>query len=144
MLAFDTNIAVYAANVRDPRHTAARHFLEQIKTSPDVVVCELMLVELFLKLCNARIFANPWPPAEAAELCHAYRNNRLWKRVDSAPVMEEVWKWTRKPDFAFRRIIDVRLALTLRHHGVTEFATSNLKDFQDLGFTRVWNPVEIP
>jgi len=40
--------------------------------------------------------------------------------------------------FAFRRIIDLRLALTLRHHGVTEFATANEKDFQSVGFNRVW------
>jgi len=26
--------------------------------------------------------------------------------------------------------------------GVTEFATLNVKDFQGLGFQRVWNPLE--
>jgi hypothetical protein len=51
-----------------------------------------------------------------------------------------VWKWTRRKDFAFRRIIDVRLGLTLRHFGVEEFATTNRKDFRALGFRRVWNP----
>lgn len=44
-------------------------------------------------------------------------------------------------DFAIRRIVDARLALTLRHHGVTDFATSNVKDFEGFGFTRVWNPL---
>lgn len=34
-----------------------------------------------------------------------------------------------------------RLALTLRHHGVTEFVTANVKDFEGFGFTRVWNPL---
>jgi predicted nucleic acid-binding protein len=37
--------------------------------------------------------------------------------------------------------VDARLALTLRHHGVTEFATSNVKDFEGFGFNRVWNPL---
>ena len=41
-----------------------------------------------------------------------------------------------------RRIIDVRLALTLHHAVVTEFATSNPKDFEGLGFQRVWNPLQ--
>ena len=27
------------------------------------------------------------------------------------------------------------------NHGVTEFATANVKDFQGFGFTRVWNPL---
>ena len=46
-----------------------------------------------------------------------------------------------KSGFAFRRIIDVRLARTLLHHGVTEFATANVRDFAKLGFERVWNPL---
>ena len=56
-------------------------------------------------------------------------------------VMPEVWKWTRRKDFAIRRIIDVRLGLTLRHFDVKEFATTNSKDFRALGFRRVWNPL---
>jgi hypothetical protein len=26
-------------------------------------------------------------------------------------------------------------------HGVTRFATANMKDFQGLGFDQVWNPL---
>lgn len=140
MLSFDTNIAVYAANSRDPRHGAARRFLEEIHSQSDVAICELMLVELFLKLCNARIFTRPWPPDEAAEICQTYRQNRRWKLIESAPVMADVWTFAATPGIAFRRIIDARLALTLRAEGVTEFATSNGKDFQDFGFSRVWDP----
>lgn len=55
--------------------------------------------------------------------------------------MEEVWTLAATSGFAFRRIIDLRLAHTLRHHGVTDFATSNEKDFDGQGFTRVWNPL---
>ena len=40
-----------------------------------------------------------------------------------------------------RRIYDARLAQSLRRQGVTELATGNVKDFQDFGFARVWNPV---
>lgn len=35
-------------------------------------------------------------------------------------------------------------ALTVRHHGVTEFATTNVKDFKGFRFVRVWNPIELP
>jgi hypothetical protein len=45
------------------------------------------------------------------------------------------------PQFARRRIYDTRLALTLRHHGVSDFATANVKDFEGFGFSRVWNPL---
>ena len=39
------------------------------------------------------------------------------------------------------QIIDARLALTLRHHGVTAFATANAKHFRGFGFAKVWNPL---
>jgi len=45
-------------------------------------------------------------------------------------------------NIAFRRIIDTRLGLTLLHHGVSEFATTNKKDFAGLGFQRLWNPLQ--
>lgn len=32
-------------------------------------------------------------------------------------------------------------AQTLPAHGVTEFATINVRDFQGLGFRRVWSPL---
>ena len=54
--------------------------------------------------------------------------------------MENVWNKTPEKGFARRRIFDVRLAYTLRHAGVTHFATKNLKDFRDVGFAKVWNP----
>jgi hypothetical protein len=38
-------------------------------------------------------------------------------------------------------VIDIRLGLTLRHFGVDQFATTNPKDFQSLGFQKVWNPL---
>ena len=54
--------------------------------------------------------------------------------------MEDVWTQAAKAGFAFRRIIDLRLAQTLLHHGVTEFATSNEKDFAGQGFAQSLEP----
>jgi len=34
-------------------------------------------------------------------------------------------------------------ALALQAFGVTEFATANIKDFEGLGFAKVWNPIAI-
>ena len=38
-------------------------------------------------------------------------------------------------------MFDARLGFTLRHHGVREFATRNIKDFDGIGFGRVWDPI---
>jgi uncharacterized protein len=56
---------------------------------------------------------------------------------------EALWETAASPAFARRRIYDLRLALALVQQGATEFATANVKDFESLGFQRVWNPLEI-
>jgi toxin-antitoxin system PIN domain toxin len=141
MTSFDTNIAVYAANGASPWHEAAKQFLLSLALRKDVAVCELVLVELYLKLRNERIFPRPLTAPQAAAVCQTYRKNRAWTLIETAPVMEEVWQQAAESGFALRRIIDLRLAQTLRHHGVTDFATSNEKDFAGQGFNRVWNPL---
>ena len=141
MLSFDTNLAIYAANADASEQPAATAFLESLASRQDVVIAELMLVEVYLKLRNARILRRPLDASTAAAHCQAFRENANWTLVESAPVMPDVWRWAAKRMFATRRIIDVRLALTLRHHRVTEFATANVKDFEELGFARVWNPL---
>jgi toxin-antitoxin system PIN domain toxin len=141
MISFDTNLVIYAANASATEQRAAAGFLQSLGRRRDVVVCELMLVEVYLKLRNARILSQPMTAVRAAAYCAALRGNANWAVVESAPVMESVWEMAAATDFAIRRIVDARLALTLRHHGVTEFATSNVKDFEGFGFTRVWNPL---
>lgn len=142
MMSFDTNLVVHSANCDSALHGRAREFLERISAERNVVVSELMLIEVFLKLCNVRIFRKPMTAAQAGAYCKELRANRNWLLVEEAPIMEQAWGWTRRRNFAFRRIIDIRLGLVLRHHGVTDFATTNVKDFQGLGFSKVWNPLE--
>lgn len=52
MLSFDTNIAVHAANATSSLHHRAYEFIASLGARSDVAVCELMLVELYLKLRN--------------------------------------------------------------------------------------------
>jgi toxin-antitoxin system PIN domain toxin len=141
LLSVDTNILVHASNSASSQHQAARAYVAELARRRDVVICELMLVELYLKLRNERIFPKPLTADQASQVCTAYRSNRAWRLVDAAPVMDEVWRIAATPDFAFRRIVDVRLGLTLRHAGVTDFATANVRDFRDLGFVRVFDPL---
>ena len=141
MTSFDTNIAVHAANGASPWHEAARQFLQSLTLRKDVAICELVLVELYLKLRNEKIFPRPLTAPQAAAVCQAYRKNRAWILIETATVMEDVWRQVAASGFDFRRIIDLRLAQTLLHHGVTDFATSNEKGFVGQGFSRVWNPL---
>ena len=91
-------------------------------------------------LRSTAIVSRPLGAAEAAETCKRYRDNPRWRLVEYAPVMSDVWQRAGSAGFARRKIIDTRLALTLRHHGVTELATANTRHFEEFGFSRVWNP----
>lgn len=141
-LSVDTNIFVYALNRSSDVHESARTFLEILAARTDVVIAEQALVELYLLIRNPTVFPNPYPAAEAAGICHEFRTNPSWRIVECRPVMERVWDVAGKSDFARRRIIDARLAFTLRAAGVTEFATRNAADFAGFGFKRVFDPLE--
>jgi hypothetical protein len=74
--------------------------------------------------------------------CELFRRHPRWQLVENAEVMAKIWPLASRPKFARRRIFDVRLAKTLLAHGVTRFATTNMRDFDDAGFEEVWNPLE--
>ena len=57
--------------------------------------------------------------------------------------MDAVWQHARTSDSVRRIYDDIRLALTLRHYNVTDFATANGKHFRGFGFSRVWNPLNL-
>ena len=141
MIGIDTNILIYARVASAPLHAKAVAFLEQCAAEPDVVLAELVLVELYLALRNPAILAPPLDAASAAAECQHLRSHPNWALVEQAEVMGAVWQDAAVAGFARRRIIDVRLARTLLARGVADFATVNERDFQGLGFRRVWNPL---
>jgi predicted nucleic acid-binding protein len=58
MLTADTNLLIYAADPDSPNHLQARAFFEEIeKADEEFVLCELILVELYMQLRNPAIFA---------------------------------------------------------------------------------------
>ena len=142
MLSIDTNVLVYAQNRDCTEYERARAFLADCRDR-EVVICELVLIELYLVVRSPAIVSRPLGAAEAAAVCVRYRSNPRWRLVECAPVMSAVWQRAGSSGFARRRIIDARLALTLLHHGVTEFATSNTRHFDGFEFSRVWNPLDL-
>jgi toxin-antitoxin system PIN domain toxin len=141
VISVDTNILLYSLNADCAEHQRARAFMSELGTARDVVLCELVLVELYLLLRSPAVLARPLAAPAAVALCQGYRSNPRWRLVECAPVMTQVWDLAVERSASRRRIIDVRLALTLKHHGVTQLATRNLADFQGLGFERVWDPL---
>ncbi len=143
MISFDTNILIYARVTGSPWHEQSAQFFRNLETRADVAVAELVLVEFYLALRNPVILTPALDSSAAAAQCDILRKHPHWKLVENAHIMASVWQYAAHPGFSRRRIIDVRLALTLQAHGVTDFATANTQDFSNLGFRRVWNPLKI-
>lgn len=143
ILSADTNLFLYAANPEAPQHAAARRFFAEQATAPQrFLVCGLVLVEIYMQLRNPALFRKPRTAKEAAAFCESLRSNPDWEFGDYEPeVAAALWTWAAKTRTSFRHIIDARLAFTLRHHGVTHFATANVNHFKEFGFEKLWSPV---
>lgn len=142
MVSIDTNILLFSLHGQAENHENARAFLTNWIHSAEFAMSELVLAELYQLLRNPAVFGRDLSAEEAVGVIQRFRQNPKWTLVENAPVMDQVWKKVGEENFARRRLFDVRLGLTLRHHGVTHFATANVKDFDGLGFMRVWNPLE--
>jgi toxin-antitoxin system PIN domain toxin len=142
MLVCDTNVLFPALEASHPNHSAARVWLESMIADESFALCELVLTEVYTLLRNASICARPLSAAAAVAVIENLRSNPAWLVLDypGPGLMDKVWSAARSTESA-RRIYDIRLALTLRHHGVSHFATVNHRDFKGFGFEKVWNPL---
>lgn len=145
MLSIDTNILFHAYAQDRPEHTAALAWLQSLQTREDVMISELVLVEFYRLLRSPAVVRQPLSAAEARDVVMVYRRHPRWRLTGYSPespsLHDELWKIMGRSGRAYRSIYDTRLALTLKQWGVNEFATCNVKDFQNLGFNRVWNPL---
>ena len=114
----------------------------------NVAISEFILAELYGLLRNPAVLAQSLGAEDAVEVIQTYRRHPRWRIIgfptESRPLHDLLWEEAKRTDFAFRRLYDVRSALTMLAQGVTEFATTNAKDFEGLGFQRVWNPLSSP
>jgi len=143
MISIDTNLLLYSLNPASEWHGRAVEFLKQHFGVPSlrVAITDYVLVELYVHLRNPVVMAHPLSAEAARDLVASYWRIPNVMRIENATVMDDVWALAGGKDFARRRIFDARLAMTLRHGGVTHLATSNVKDFEGWGFEKVWNPL---
>ena len=145
MLSIDSNLLLHAFNEDSPSHKPAYAWLTSLHRNENVAISEFFLAELYGLLRNRAVLKHPLTAEEAADVIQAYRRHPRWRLigfpVESRPLHDALWQKARAKDFAFRRLYDARSALTLIAQGVKEFATANVKDFEDFGFRRVWNPL---
>ncbi len=146
MISIDTNILFHAFNTASPLNEKSYDWLASLSENINVVISEFVLAELYRLVRNPVTAHNgALSPGAAVEVIETYRNHPRWMIVgfsqDSRQLHDKMWRLAGRKNFAYRKLHDIRTALVLIEHGVTDFATLNLKDFQGAGFTRVWNPL---
>ncbi len=145
MVSIDTNILLPAVESKNPEHQIAAGFLNSLQARDDVAISEFALLELYILLRNPAVLDIPLSPDQAVDVCDAFRKHPSWQVIglpaDSRGFFNDYWPRLREVQFPRRRAIDVRMGLSLVRQGVKDFATVNTKDFQDLGFEKVWNPL---
>jgi toxin-antitoxin system PIN domain toxin len=145
MLSIDTNILLHAFNEDSPSHQAAYAWITSIQRDEDVAISEFILAEFYGLLRNPSVLKHPLTAEEAVEVIQTYRNHPRWRLIgfptESRPLHDALWKKATAKTFAFRRLYDTRSALSIIAQGVTEFATVNVKDFEGVGFRKVWSPL---
>jgi hypothetical protein len=146
MISFDTNLLLYSLNKDCPEYDDSREFFASLPAAPaTVVVCELVLIELYVLLRNPSVLKNPLGSDDAVSIVQTFRHHPIWTVCDYpggiSNVTEDLWRKAAQPNVGRRVVFDTRLALALRNFGVTEFATRNESHFGGFGFVRVWNPL---
>lgn len=145
MISLDTNILLPAIETGNASHQQAAAFLESLYEDTEVVISEFILLELYGLLRNPAVLAKPLTPSAAVDVCETFRRHPRWQIIgfppDSRTFHDALWQRLRAKNLARRRAYDLRVAAALVQQGVTRFATVNVKDFQDCGFARVWNPL---
>lgn len=146
MLSIDTNILLHAFNEDSSSHQVAYAWLLSIQDADDVAISEFILAEFYGLLRNPAVLQQPLSAEEAVDVIQTYRAHPRWRLIgfplESRVLHDTLWRQASKAKFGFRRLYDLRSALTMMAQGVTEFATVNVKDFEGLGFRKVWNPID--
>jgi predicted nucleic acid-binding protein len=145
MLSIDANLLSFCYSEASPQHAKARQFIESLSGNDKVALSEFVLAELYLLLRNPAVLNKPLAAPDAVAVIQTFRRHPCWKVLGFPPTSRELhadlWKRVAAPGIARRRIYDTRTALALQAFGVTEFATAHVKDFEGLGFAKVWNPI---
>lgn len=145
MIGVDANILLPAVETTNPAHGRAAAFLRSLADQSEVAISELVLIELYGLLRNPQVLGKPATARQAAAICQRFRTHPRWHLLGLPPdgrvFHDDLWARLDDPRTPRRRVYDLRIGLSLVAQGVTDFATVNLRDFDHLGFRKVWNPL---
>jgi toxin-antitoxin system PIN domain toxin len=145
VLAVDTNVLVYAADLDSPFHAPCRDWLERQRARPDAWYTTWPILYEFLRVTtHPRVMRQPWTPPAAWEFVLA---------LLASPGLSVLLPTQRHADVAGQIIAefpylsgnvlhDAHTAILLREHGIAQICTRDT-DFSQFSFLRVIDPVRL-
>lgn len=143
MKSLDTNIFLYAINSDCDEHESCRNLINRALSEREHwVIADQIWFELYRLLRNPAVLEKPLSAEKSSAIIEWYRESSGWLQCAWEPVlMKELYPIWNKKSFTARNSFDLKLALTLKYHGVDEFYTRNTKDFAYLNFFEIYDPV---
>lgn len=140
----DANVLVYARNVDDPRHDAARAWLEGALNGTTRVGLPWWSLSAFVRIAtNARAFSNPLTPDEAVDQVDEWLDApRAWIAEPSAHYREVFTSLVRAHDIRGPLVTDAQLAALAIDHGVPVVSTD--ADFARFRTVEWIDPLAVP
>lgn len=137
----DANILLYASDRLNPRYDAARAFMSDRTSDPDLLCLSWPTVMAYLRIAtHPAIFTNPLTPQEALANIQALVDMPRTKLLSEEEGFLEVYQQV-TGDFPVRGnlVPDAHLAAILNQHGVRVIYTND-RDFLRFDFLEVRDP----
>jgi toxin-antitoxin system PIN domain toxin len=143
VLAVDTNVLVYAADVDSQFHAPCREWLERQRVKPDAWYTTWPILYEFLRVTtHPRVMRKPWAASAAWEFVTALLASPglavLVQTQRHPEVAEQVI--SELPHLAGNLLHDAHTAILMREHGIGRICTRDT-DFNQFPFLEVIDPL---
>jgi uncharacterized protein len=144
VLAVDTNVLVYAADMNSQFHPACRQWLDRQRKRSGAWYVSWPIVYEFLRVAtHPRVMRRPWTAPEAWEfvtsLLASPGINVLMPTQRHADIVGEVL--SELPHLAGNILRDAHTAILMREHGIRQICTRDT-DFTRFPFLEVIDPLQ--
>ncbi len=145
MYALDTNLLVYAHNVKSPYHRPAKIFVEQVMNSRNadgqLSVCfPAQILMEFLNVITWHRLEAPLSLSDAIQVLQDYLDTGVTS-LHPKPTQLVTLMSLLKSVSTRKKILDVALVATLKDYGIAGLYTVNTKDFEEFTFLNANNPL---
>ena len=132
----DSNILIYALNIKSDKHKAARHFLKQ--NYKNLYIAQQNVLETLRVITHSK-FPNVLLPIKAVDKIEklAVGFNLITPKAETYLIALDLIS---KYKISGNRIFDAYLVATMLSNGITRIATDNVKDFAIYRGIEVVNP----